>query len=55
MLCLLSFAAEDTMGEDVFKDEEIFGRHPFGCAIVTAINDAVTMFGHQKMNDALVM
>ena len=54
MLCLLSFAAEDTMREDVFKDEEIFGRHPFGCAIVTAINDAVAMLGHQQMKDALI-
>ena len=42
------------MRKDVSQHEQIIGFDPFRLAVVTAINDAVAMFGHQQMNDALV-
>ena len=51
---ILSFAAEDTMRKDVSQHKQIIGFDPFRLAVVTAIDDAVAMFGHQQMKDALV-
>ena len=42
------------MREDVSQHEQIIGFDPFRLAVVTAIDDAVAMFGHQQMNDTLV-
>lgn len=42
------------MREDVSQYKQIIGFDPFRLAVVTAINDAVAMFGHQQMNDTLV-
>ena len=42
------------MRKDVSQHEQIIGFDPFRLAVVTAINDAVAMFGHQQMNDTLV-
>ena len=55
VLCIqLSFATEDSMRKDVSQHEQIIGFDPFRLAVVTAINDAVAMFGHQQMKDTLV-
>ena len=42
------------MREDVSQHEQIIEFDPFRLAVVTAIDDAVAMFGHQQMNDTLV-
>ena len=42
------------MREDVSQHKQVIGFDPFRLAVVTAINDAVAMFGHQQMKDALV-
>ena len=57
LLCfvlILSFAAEDTMRKDVSQYKQVIGFDPFRLAVVTAIDDAVAMFGHQQVNDTLV-
>ena len=51
---ILSFAAKDTMRKDVSQYMQIIVFDPFRLAVVTAINDAVAMLGHQQMNDMLV-
>lgn len=51
---ILSFAAEDTMRKDVSQYKQVIVFDPFCLAVVTAIDDAVAMFGHQQMNDTLV-
>ncbi len=42
------------MRKDVPQHHQIIVIDPFRLAVVTAINDAVAMFGHQQMKDALV-
>ena len=42
------------MREDVPQHKQIIGFDPFRLAVVTAIDDAVAMLGHQQMKDALV-
>ena len=42
------------MRKDVSQYKQVIGFDPFRLAVVTAINDAVAMFGHQQMKDALV-
>ena len=42
------------MWKDVSQYKQIIVFDPFRLAVVTAIDDAVAMFGHQQMKDALV-
>ena len=42
------------MRKDVPQHHQIIVINPFRFAVVTAINDAVAMLGHQQMKDALV-
>ena len=42
------------MRKDVPQHHQIIVIDPFRFAVVTAINDAVAMLGHQQMKDALV-
>ena len=42
------------MRKDVPQHHQIIVIDPFRLAVVTAINDAVAMLGHQQMKDALV-
>ena len=42
------------MRKDVPQHHQIIVIDPFRFAVVTAINDAVAMLGHQQMKDALI-
>ena len=42
------------MRKDIPQHHQIIVIDPFRLAVVTAINDAVAMFGHQQMKDAFV-
>lgn len=42
------------MRKDVSQYKQVIGFDPFRLAVVTAIDDAVAMFGHQQVNDTLV-